>query len=271
MKTGEQIQKIVDQLIYNQLCTPDYPSEDGTNLDKEEARIQTWLDNAIVLTKREDVGDWLRLGRLSVETAFARLRMGDRKAGLKEIESAIEYLRNALNRKPHRVDFIGKPGGGIIVLPHTNRPMTKIGTIFRFAAPIGWAENQDKNSFVFHGPNREELIVSASFIQGIGTMTDLAAVQRRLFQNAEQSMKNAAEHPSLKVLQPFQQDSSLSKVECWTLLARTQEADTIFYQAVFRDPRGVLLATLEAPNTASSTSAFEQFVKAVEVISEREA
>jgi hypothetical protein len=149
--------------------------------------------------------------------------------------------------------------------------MTKIGTVFQFAAPNGWTEIRDGSRYVFHGPNREELIVSASLIQGIGTRSDLAAVQQRLFQNAEQSVKNAAAHPALKVTQPFQQNSNVSKVECWTLLAQTQEGGTLFYQTVFRDPRGVLLATLEAPDTASAADAFVQFVKSVEVVSESEA
>ena len=145
--------------------------------------------------------------------------------------------------------------------------MAKIGAIFQFTVPIDWSEIRHENSFVFHGKNQEELIVSASLIQGIGKTEELAAVQQHLFQNAEQSMKKAAGHPSLKVIQPFQRNSSLSKVECWTLLAKTYDDDTIFYQAVFRDSSGVLLATFEAPNTISSNSAFEQFVKSVEVIS----
>jgi hypothetical protein len=149
--------------------------------------------------------------------------------------------------------------------------MMKIGTVFKFIAPNGWSQFQEGNRYVLHGPNREELIVSASLIQGIGTTGDLAAVQQRLFQNAEQSARNAAAHPALKVTQPFQQNASVLKIECWTLLAQTQEGETLFYQAVYRDPRGVLLATLEAPNTATTTNVFEQFVKSVEVVSESEA
>ena len=148
--------------------------------------------------------------------------------------------------------------------------MTKIGTVFQFAAPGDWTELRDGSRCVFHGPNREELIVSASLIEGIGTMRDMAAVQQRLFQSAEQSVKNAAAHQALKVTQPFQQ-TTVSKVECWTLLAQTHEGDTLFYQAVFRDPRGVLLATLETPNTTNAVNAFEQFIKSVAVISESEA
>jgi hypothetical protein len=113
--------------------------------------------------------------------------------------------------------------------------------------------------------------VSASLIQGLGTAGDLAAVQQRLFENAEQSVKNAAAHPALRVTQPFERNAGVSKVECWTLLAQTQEGDALFYQAVFRDARGVLLATLEGPNTASAANAFEQLVKSIEIIGETKA
>jgi len=78
--------------------------------------------------------------------------------------------------------------------------MTKIGPVFKFAAPDGWRQFQEGGRQIFHGPGREELIVAAALIQGIGTTGDLAAVQRRLFQNAEQSVKNAAARPALKVV-----------------------------------------------------------------------
>ena len=40
----------------------------------------------------------------------------------------------------------------------------------------------------------------------------------------------------------------------------------LFYQMVCRDSRGVLLLTLEAPNTSHSQKLFEQFVNTVEVL-----
>ena len=149
--------------------------------------------------------------------------------------------------------------------------MTKIGAVFQFEAPSGWTEIREGSRHIFHGPNREELIVSVSLIQGIGTTRDLRVVQQRFFQNAEQSVKNAVAHPALKVTQPFQRDASASKIECWTLLAQTLDGGMVFYQKVFHDPRGILLATFEGPNTANGTNAFEQFAKSVAVISDSEA
>jgi hypothetical protein len=149
--------------------------------------------------------------------------------------------------------------------------MTKVGTVFTFDAPTGWESIQEGSRYVFHGPNQEELIVSAALIQGIGASSGLAEAQQRLLQNAEQSARNAASHAALKVTQPYQRNASISKVECWTLLAQTSDGDTVFYQAVFRAPRGVLLATLEAPNNASAEKVFDRFINSVAVIDESEA
>src|SRR5258705_326 len=123
--------------------------------------------------------------------------------------------------------------------------MIRIGTVFKFAAPEGWQQFQESGRHIFHGPNREALIVSASLIQGTGTTGNLTAVQQKLFQNAEQSVKRAAAHPALRVTQPFQREAQASNVECWSLHAQTQEGDGLLYQAVCRDSRGILLVTFE--------------------------
>jgi hypothetical protein len=117
MTAAKQIQNIIEQLMYNQLYAPDYPAEDHTNLKREEERIEIWLDKVIDSNRREDVGNWLKLSRSSIEGSFAKLRSGDRKDGLREIEFAIQYLRNAVTRRSHKANFIGKPEGGVIVLP----------------------------------------------------------------------------------------------------------------------------------------------------------
>jgi hypothetical protein len=146
--------------------------------------------------------------------------------------------------------------------------MTIIGALFKFVSPDGWQYFQEGNRYVFHGPNREELIVSASLIQGIGPTGNLATLQKELFINAEQSVRKAAADPALKVTQPFQREERVSNVECWSLHAQTREGDTLFYQAVCRDPRGVLLITFEAPYTTHAETIFQQVIKSVHTVSE---
>ena len=89
---------------------------------KEEKRILAWLDDVSVMIQREDVGDWLRASRASVEKAFESLRNTNRENGLKEIEYSIKYMRNAVAKKPHKVDFVGKSNGSVSVasLDETN-------------------------------------------------------------------------------------------------------------------------------------------------------
>ena len=146
--------------------------------------------------------------------------------------------------------------------------MTDLGKVFKFEKPADWNQVQEGGRYIFHGPNREELIFSISVIQGTGTKNDLTAVQKVLFQNAEQSMKNAAAHPALMVTQPFNLDACVTNAQCWTLLAQTKEADTLFYQAVFLHTRGILFATFEAPNGAHQIQLFDLIIKSVSVISE---
>jgi hypothetical protein len=103
--------------MYNQLYSPDYPAEDRTTLEREESEILAWLDYAIASTRREDVGDWLRLGHSSLEEAFRKLREDDRKSAVRNFEFSIQYLRNAIVRKPHEIDFVGRPGAIIVAPP----------------------------------------------------------------------------------------------------------------------------------------------------------
>jgi hypothetical protein len=148
--------------------------------------------------------------------------------------------------------------------------MTKIGKVFKFETLKGWTEVPGDNRCVLHGPNGEEFIVSASLVQGVGTANELPALRQRLFRNAEQSVKNAAMHPALKVMKPFQRTIANSTMECWTLLAQTQEGEILFYQVVVSDPRGVLVASLEAPNTPVAVDTFNQFIDSVKVVFENE-
>ncbi len=78
MNVNIEIQKLIEKLTYNEAYAPDYPSEDKTNLEKEESQISTRIEYLIVSTRREDIGDWLRLGRSSIEEAFMKLRSGNR-------------------------------------------------------------------------------------------------------------------------------------------------------------------------------------------------
>lgn len=106
MNLATHIRKVIDHLMYNQLYAPDYPAEDHTSLERQAVLIDEMLARATASEKREDVGDWLRLGSRSVAVAFEKYRKGDEQNARKDIEAAISYLRNASSRKPHKRSFI---------------------------------------------------------------------------------------------------------------------------------------------------------------------
>jgi len=113
MNLSAHIRKITDKLSYNLLYAPDYPAEDKTSLDNEEQLIKKWLAVALSACRREDVGDWIGLGEKSVIKAFNHFRSGEELAGSREVQSASEYLHNAVSQKPFKVDLVGRPDGTV--------------------------------------------------------------------------------------------------------------------------------------------------------------
>jgi hypothetical protein len=144
--------------------------------------------------------------------------------------------------------------------------MTIIGKAFKFIAPKDWNRFQERGRYIFQGPNREELIVSAALVQGPGATAELITVRENLFRNAEQSLKRAALHPALRVTRPFQKSHVVGILEHWTLFAETEGGDALFYQSLFCHSTGVLTATLEGPSTKNVALVFEDFARSVEAV-----
>ena len=97
---SQELQHAIDRLIYNQLYAPNYPAEDKTSLAREQSQILAGVDKVTAKTQNESVLTWLKLGRLSITEAFAKLENEAEKNGRRDLESAIRYLRNARARKP---------------------------------------------------------------------------------------------------------------------------------------------------------------------------
>jgi hypothetical protein len=117
MNFATQIRRITDKLTYNHAYALDYPKEDGTNLELEEQAVRDWLANAISTVRREDVGDWLRLADQCIVEAFEQFRRANQNAGCRAIDSAIDFLRNATERKPFKVDFVARADGTVESAP----------------------------------------------------------------------------------------------------------------------------------------------------------
>ena len=117
MNFDSRLRRITDKLAYNLLYALDYPEEDQTSLDQEERSLRQLLTDLLASVRREDVGDWLRLGEQSITEAFAHFRKGDGRAGRRAIQTAEEYLGNAGSKKPFKVDFVARPDGTVESMP----------------------------------------------------------------------------------------------------------------------------------------------------------
>jgi hypothetical protein len=113
MNVSTLISRALDKLAFNLINAPDYPDDVRTDLDQEERTLRKWLDESMSLVKREDIGDWLRLGDQAIVKAFECFRKGEEIAGCRALQSATEYLENAISKKSFKVDFIARADGTV--------------------------------------------------------------------------------------------------------------------------------------------------------------
>ena len=128
--------------------------------------------------------------------------------------------------------------------------------------PLEWHHFSKKSRHVFQSPNREEVIVSAYQIEGVGSNLQRGVVLDQLFQNAAEAAKKAAAHPELRITKEFAEDSGCA-FPCWTIIARTFAEDIFFGQAVLRHTEGSLLLTYEAPNLKDTERDFRNLLKLI--------
>ena len=107
------LQKAIDKLSYNLLYAPDYPAEDMTSLAQEKSLILQWLKDVDKLVGKQEAKGWLHLGFSTVESAFGNFDDKDVGKARKDIQAAIEYLKNAKSRNPNHIDFIAGADGMI--------------------------------------------------------------------------------------------------------------------------------------------------------------
>lgn len=113
MILDEQIGIISDSIGYNVIYAPDYPEEDATTLEREFSKISQMLQEIIPHTKSEPKAEWLRISLREVGAAFESFKLGDGARGRRSLQSALDYLRNAVAGKSHAPDFIVGPDGKV--------------------------------------------------------------------------------------------------------------------------------------------------------------
>ncbi len=129
------------------------------------------------------------------------------------------------------------------------------GIVFDF--PDTWERFIDRGRFVFHTPRREEIIVSASRVNGNASLTE------RVFANGLQAASAGASHPDLRITKPLAEESGICEFRCATVLAETTARDAFFGQAVIQHPQGVVFLTYEAPFLGGAEQTFRDLLRTI--------
>jgi hypothetical protein len=135
------------------------------------------------------------------------------------------------------------------------------GIVFDF--PENWDRFTEGSRCVFHTPRREEIIVSATRLDGDGPAAERADALERLFANGIEAAKRGSVAPDLRVTKPLAEESNVSKLRCATVLAETTTKDAFFGQAVIQHPRGVVFLTYEAPFVNGAEQTFYNLLKSI--------
>jgi len=125
--------------------------------------------------------------------------------------------------------------------------MIAIDSGISFDFPPTWERFTEGSRCIFHTPRREEIIVSASRIDGAGPVTERSQVIEQVFANGLEAAKRGASHPDLRIVKPLAEESGICAFRCATVLAETAASDAFFGQAVIQHPQGVVFLTYEAP------------------------
>jgi hypothetical protein len=142
--------------------------------------------------------------------------------------------------------------------------MIRISTWFKFT-PLGdWGETKERGRLTYRSPKGEVLIISTSNVSGVGSSTELENIRSRILETTLASVNKAAQKPDLRIVKSLTQDERVLKIECWTVEAESLDGVEIFFQSVFRNELGILLATFEAYNSSESKTLYENFIKSVE-------
>jgi hypothetical protein len=135
------------------------------------------------------------------------------------------------------------------------------GVVFDF--PPTWERFTEGSRCIFHTPQREEIIVSVSRVDGAGPVTERSQVAERVFANGLETARRGASHPDLRIIKPLAEESGICAFRCATVLAETTVSDAFFGQAVIQHPQGVVLLTYEAPFRGGAEHTFRDLLRRV--------
>jgi hypothetical protein len=142
--------------------------------------------------------------------------------------------------------------------------MIRTNTWFKFTPPPDWGESNENGRLTYRSPKGEVLIVSTAAVTGPRSGTGAQDIVTKTFQNAVDSVREAAAQSDLRITRPLSVDNRVSIVECWTIEAETLDGRQVFFQSVCRNGMGVLLVTFEGYHSSEAKAEYERFLRSIE-------
>jgi hypothetical protein len=135
------------------------------------------------------------------------------------------------------------------------------GIVFDF--PETWERFTEGGRCVFHTPNREEIIVSASRVTGTGPAADRSQVVEQVFANLLEVARRGAAHTDLRITKPLAEEFGACAFRCATVLTETAARDAFYGQALIQHVQGVVFLTYEAPFVDGAEQTFHDLLRMV--------
>jgi hypothetical protein len=126
--------------------------------------------------------------------------------------------------------------------------------------PSNWVHFIESGRFVFHTPDREEVIIAGRRIVPEGNDRESAMVLDRMIDTGMEAMKHVLASTDLQITQPISEHSKDSTFRVWTVEAETIARDVFFGQAFFAHSDGTILVTYEAPFIDGADLAFSELL-----------
>jgi hypothetical protein len=146
--------------------------------------------------------------------------------------------------------------------------MVKIDSGIVVETPPSWQQFTDRGRCVFHTPQREEIIVSASRVTGTETESERLQAVERVFAGGLEAARRGVSHPDLRITKALAEDSSIANFRCATVFAETTARDAFFGQAVFQHSEGIVFLTYEAPFVDGAEQAFGDLLRMIREVRE---
>ena len=141
--------------------------------------------------------------------------------------------------------------------------MLRAGTRVELETPVGWVESRQGTRWVYRGPAGQELMLSASLVEGTGSDTERQKAEETLLARTLLLAREAASREGLVNVTPLRRDDAVAELPCWSFASESREKNVGFLGAVVWTMGGVLLATLEGPLGDELLATFRQFLGSI--------